>query len=84
MSTTFDPFWDLSLPIPSGRNVELKDCLSAFTSDETLGGEEMPVGLMKNYAIDEVHFEDLRQMPHQTQKHQATVDSSLPEGPRTS
>uniref|UniRef100_A0A914UGJ3 ubiquitinyl hydrolase 1 n=1 Tax=Plectus sambesii TaxID=2011161 RepID=A0A914UGJ3_9BILA len=45
-STTFDPFWDLSLPIPNDRrsagNINLEDCLTAFTREEVLDGDEMP------------------------------------------
>uniref|UniRef100_A0A094ZVQ9 Ubiquitin carboxyl-terminal hydrolase n=1 Tax=Schistosoma haematobium TaxID=6185 RepID=A0A094ZVQ9_SCHHA len=35
-STTFDPFWDLSLPIPKKSNVSILDCLNLFTSKEEL------------------------------------------------
>jgi ubiquitin carboxyl-terminal hydrolase 2/21 len=41
-STTFDPFWDLQLAIPStddGR-VSLEQCLELFTQAETLDGDE--------------------------------------------
>ncbi|XP_030764006.1 ubiquitin carboxyl-terminal hydrolase 2-like [Sitophilus oryzae] len=44
-SVTFDPFWDLSLPLPSGRNstaLRLSHCLDAFTKEETLDGDEKP------------------------------------------
>ncbi|CAH8469688.1 unnamed protein product [Schistosoma turkestanicum] len=41
-STTFDPFWDLSLPIPKKPNVNILDCLSLFTSKEELDGNERP------------------------------------------
>ncbi|XP_076254184.1 uncharacterized protein LOC143192615 isoform X2 [Rhynchophorus ferrugineus] len=44
-SVTFDPFWDLSLPLPSGRHttsVRLAHCLDAFTKEETLDGDEKP------------------------------------------
>uniref|UniRef100_A0AAR5Q555 Ubiquitin carboxyl-terminal hydrolase n=1 Tax=Dendroctonus ponderosae TaxID=77166 RepID=A0AAR5Q555_DENPD len=44
-SVTFDPFWDLSLPLPSGRNsgaLRLSHCLEAFTKEETLDGDEKP------------------------------------------
>jgi len=48
-SLTFDPFWDLSLPIPtrtqsllmSGK-VSLHDCFKRFTQEETLDGDEKP------------------------------------------
>ncbi|XP_067143432.1 ubiquitin carboxyl-terminal hydrolase 2-like isoform X2 [Centruroides vittatus] len=42
-SVTFDPFWDLSLPIPkSCGRVTLQECLTLFTKEETLDGEEKP------------------------------------------
>ena len=39
VSKSFDPFWDLSLPIPrggSGDAVNLNDCLRAFLTAETV------------------------------------------------
>jgi len=43
-SVTFDPFWDLSLPIPrSGRNVSLDDCLRLFMKEEELEADERPM-----------------------------------------
>ncbi|TGZ68832.1 hypothetical protein CRM22_004061 [Opisthorchis felineus] len=42
-STTFDPFWDLSLPIPKKANVNIMDCLRLFTSKEDLDGHERPM-----------------------------------------
>ncbi|XP_037075387.1 ubiquitin carboxyl-terminal hydrolase 2-like [Pollicipes pollicipes] len=42
-SVTFDPFWDLSLPIPSMTGqVRLEDCFDLFTREEVLDGEEKP------------------------------------------
>ena len=45
-SVTFDPFWDLSIPIPSSRvflgPVKLEHCLEVFTQEETLQGDEKP------------------------------------------
>ncbi|KAK2142358.1 hypothetical protein LSH36_965g00004 [Paralvinella palmiformis] len=42
-SNTFDPFWDLSLPIPKNKNpVALIDCFNLFTQEEFLDGEERP------------------------------------------
>ncbi|KAL5019637.1 hypothetical protein ScPMuIL_002529 [Solemya velum] len=36
-SVTFDPFWDLSLPIPKGRSeVNITDCISHFMKEEAL------------------------------------------------
>ena len=43
-SVTFEPFWDLSLGIPSRTgDVSLSECFDAFTKEETLDGDEMPV-----------------------------------------
>ena len=47
-SVTFDPFWDLSLPIPaSGKsimsNIKLQQCLELFVKEEILDGDEKPV-----------------------------------------
>lgn len=45
-SVTFDPFWDLSLPIPSRTGqVRLQQCLEHFTREEVLDGDEKPVSL---------------------------------------
>lgn len=43
-SNTFDPFWDLSLPIPSKAigQVRLSNCLDLFTKEEVLDGDEKP------------------------------------------
>uniref|UniRef100_A0ABM0M5K7 ubiquitinyl hydrolase 1 n=1 Tax=Saccoglossus kowalevskii TaxID=10224 RepID=A0ABM0M5K7_SACKO len=56
-SVTFDPFWDLSLPIPKASKnstynysysssyddeISLKDCFKLFTKDEILDGVEKP------------------------------------------
>ncbi|XP_067129114.1 ubiquitin carboxyl-terminal hydrolase 2-like isoform X2 [Centruroides vittatus] len=43
-SVTFDPFWDLSIPISkSYSSVRLSECLNLFTNEEILIGDEMPV-----------------------------------------
>ena len=43
-SVTFEPFWDLSLGIPARTgDVSLNECFDAFTKEETLDGDEMPV-----------------------------------------
>lgn len=44
-SVTFDPFWDLSLPIADSRcsAQSLQQCLELFTHDEVLDGDEKPV-----------------------------------------
>lgn len=42
-SVTFDPFWDLSLPIPKqSGSVKLQNCFELFTSEEVLNGDEKP------------------------------------------
>ncbi|KAK9876418.1 hypothetical protein WA026_012731 [Henosepilachna vigintioctopunctata] len=42
-SVTFDPFWDLSLPIPTRTGqLRLSQCLEYFTREETLDGDEKP------------------------------------------
>ncbi|XP_018581251.1 ubiquitin carboxyl-terminal hydrolase 21 [Scleropages formosus] len=47
-STTFDVFYDLSLPIPkvlpvAGASVSLKDCLELFSQEEQLDQENSPL-----------------------------------------
>ncbi|XP_023328080.1 ubiquitin carboxyl-terminal hydrolase 2 isoform X5 [Eurytemora carolleeae] len=42
-SVTFEPFWDLSLPIPSrSGEISLHECLENFTKEEVMDGDEMP------------------------------------------
>ena len=42
-SVTYDPFWDLSLSIPSKTGqVRLQACFDLFTKEEVLDGEEKP------------------------------------------
>ncbi|XP_057301780.1 ubiquitin carboxyl-terminal hydrolase 2-like [Hydractinia symbiolongicarpus] len=43
-SVTYDPFWDLSLPIPKSRigDVKISECFSAFTQEEVLDRDEKP------------------------------------------
>uniref|UniRef100_A0A1B6LBV5 Ubiquitin carboxyl-terminal hydrolase n=1 Tax=Graphocephala atropunctata TaxID=36148 RepID=A0A1B6LBV5_9HEMI len=44
-STTFEAFWDLSLPIPANntsRKLLLSQCFDLFTKEEVLDGDEMP------------------------------------------
>ncbi|RZF33341.1 hypothetical protein LSTR_LSTR007686 [Laodelphax striatellus] len=42
-STTYDPFWDLSLSLPDRiSHVRLTQCLDTFTRDEVLEANEMP------------------------------------------
>ncbi|ELT91385.1 hypothetical protein CAPTEDRAFT_151271 [Capitella teleta] len=47
VSDTFDPFWDLSLPIKKGHgygnDVSLESCFELFTSEEVLDGDEKPM-----------------------------------------
>ncbi|XP_076631867.1 uncharacterized protein LOC143346988 isoform X3 [Colletes latitarsis] len=43
VSVTLDPFWDLSLPIPTrSGTVKLSQCLEHFTREEVLDGDEKP------------------------------------------
>ncbi|XP_046593787.1 ubiquitin carboxyl-terminal hydrolase Usp2 isoform X5 [Neodiprion lecontei] len=43
VSVTLDPFWDLSLPIPTrSGTVKLNQCLEHFTKEEVLDGDEKP------------------------------------------
>ena len=54
-SVTFEPFWDLSLGIPSrSGDVSLLECFDAFTKEETLDGDEMPVMLSHDDAFGKV------------------------------
>ena len=41
-SVMFDPFWDLSVPVPSTPNCKLDKCLELFTVKDVLDGNEMP------------------------------------------
>ena len=42
-SVAFDPFWDLSLPIPAKTGqVRLQACFDLFTKEEVLDGDEKP------------------------------------------
>ena len=42
-SATFDPFWDLGLPIRSGTDqVRLQTCFDLFAKEEILDGDEKP------------------------------------------
>ncbi len=38
-SRAFDPFWDLSVPLPHG-DCPLESCLAAFVTPETLSGDD--------------------------------------------
>lgn len=43
VSVTLDPFWDLSMPIPTkSGTVKLSQCLEHFTKEEVLDGDEKP------------------------------------------
>ncbi|CAG5103291.1 Similar to USP2: Ubiquitin carboxyl-terminal hydrolase 2 (Gallus gallus) [Cotesia congregata] len=43
ISVTLDPFWDLSLPIPTrSGTVKLNQCLEHFTKTEIMDGDEKP------------------------------------------
>lgn len=52
-STTFEPFWDLSLPIPDSLShpgkLLLSHCIDLFTKEEFLDGDEMPVNALTIY-----------------------------------
>ena len=41
-SVMYDPFWDLSVPVPSSPNCKLDKCLELFTVKDVLDGNEMP------------------------------------------
>jgi len=41
VSNVWDPFWDLSVPLPSGAR-KVEDCLEEFRKEETLDGSEKP------------------------------------------
>ncbi|XP_060085608.1 ubiquitin carboxyl-terminal hydrolase 2-like [Ylistrum balloti] len=42
-STTFDPFWDLSVPIPKrGSQVSIQQCINLFMKEEELDHDERP------------------------------------------
>ncbi|EDW76600.2 uncharacterized protein Dwil_GK14576, partial [Drosophila willistoni] len=42
-SVTFDPFWDLSVPLPlSSTRCKLDTCLNLFIKEEVLDGNDMP------------------------------------------
>lgn len=41
VSKVWDPFWDLSVPIPS-RATNIQDCLNEFQKEEILDGSEKP------------------------------------------
>jgi len=41
-SVMFDPFWDLSVPVPSTPNCKLDKCLELFAVKDVLDGNEMP------------------------------------------
>ncbi|XP_036318864.1 ubiquitin carboxyl-terminal hydrolase Usp2 isoform X2 [Rhagoletis pomonella] len=41
-SVTFDPFWDLSVSLPSLSRCKLESCLDLFIREEVLDGDEMP------------------------------------------
>ncbi|GAV01774.1 hypothetical protein RvY_12431 [Ramazzottius varieornatus] len=46
-SVTFDPFWDLALPIPTNRgassDIDIYDCFKHFTKKEVMDGDERPM-----------------------------------------
>ena len=43
-SIVYDPFWDLSLPLPTGtKECSLTRCFELFMKEELLDGDEKPV-----------------------------------------
>ena len=58
-SVTFEPFWDLSLGIPArSGECSLTECFDAFTKEETLDGDEMPVSLFNTFKDSAHNFID--------------------------
>ena len=58
-SVMFDPFWDLSVPVPSTPNCKLDKCLELFTVKDVLDGNEMPycdVSLLIDYILYKINF----------------------------
>ncbi|XP_013420929.1 ubiquitin carboxyl-terminal hydrolase 2 [Lingula anatina] len=41
-SVTFDPFWDLSVPIPKSSNITIMHCIQEFMREEILDDDERP------------------------------------------
>nr|CAD7264211.1 unnamed protein product [Timema shepardi] len=68
-SITFDPFWDLSLPIPSRTGqLRLQQCLDHFTKEEVLDGDEKPVNMFK--------------VPSTAKMYKKLYHSEIPKNPR--
>ena len=64
-SVTFEPFWDLSLGIPARTgDVSLTECFDAFTKEETLDGDEMPVRGWELGSSSPVLISPLTSHPH--------------------
>ncbi|WAR05211.1 UBP2-like protein [Mya arenaria] len=50
-SVTFDPFWDLSLPVSRTRSeCDILDCLGLFMKEERLDGDESPRFSQERYS----------------------------------
>lgn len=60
----YDPFWDLSVPVPSTPNCKLDKCLELFTVKDVLDGNEMPycdVSVLMTLKIDFITYENFFQ-----------------------
>lgn len=83
VSITFDPFWDLSLPIPQDSRrsqVSLSDCLDSFTKEEVLDGDEKPVSanfVLEGEQLFTMFFPDLRIVQNQTSLHKEIFNSEV-------
>jgi ubiquitin carboxyl-terminal hydrolase 2/21 len=39
-SSAYDPFWDISIPVPAKRKCKLADCFKGFTKGDILSGDD--------------------------------------------
>ena len=54
-SYTFEPFWNLSLPLPPAKRkgeVSLYDCIFEYTREEKLTGRNRPVFKLYNFSFN--------------------------------
>ena len=64
-SVTFDPFWDLSVPIPSRMDhVRLPDCFDLFTKEEVLDGDERSTCCVCQKRQKSVKYLSIHKFPH--------------------
>ena len=64
-SVTFDPFWDLSVPIPSRMDhVRLPDCFDLFTKEEVLDVDERPTCCVCQKRQKSVKYLSIHKFPH--------------------